>query len=597
MAAQPADPADGTLAPGIPPRDHRRASRPSRTRARRARRRWTRRGTPLALALRGVLTLILLAVSLVLLAVDAQPAWSVAMATQAQLDAELTRAEAAVGVPATALAGIRRSEHATAGNLAGLLLNGQRAAGAYSALDAQVRALEQDQLPTLRQRVSADLQRVTLTLNQRAAEQVPGLDAYSTALDAAEQRVLGARSLDDLLAVDATLHAQQAALDAMEPAYQQLSALRTTLLARRLAGEASTSGEASYAQDLAAFSATSTAAGYVALSRQLAGQRAQLFSGEVAALIANGPAVLGALQARIAVLRQQGVDASSFQRAHDAQARLLAAAHTPDDYLALARQYDQTLDAFVLPALRGQAQGDLSALKALIARGQALTTRDPANGRGYPDAYEYAAPDLGRGGLGDLERQLAVASSPDDLQDADTDIQTLATNLTAMLANLTDHTPSSQPHKTDLQLMSHYNLLGGKVVVISLREQTARFYDAGKLVNWSYITTGRPERPTPPGLHTATAKLSPTAFSSDEPPSSPLWVPYTTPIKYAIGFYPGGYYLHDGWWRSWFGPGSNLPHHEPAAFNGGSHGCINFSTKMMAWVYAWTPLGTPILVY
>ena len=58
-----------------------------------------------------------------------------------------------------------------------------------------------------------------------------------------------------------------------------------------------------------------------------------------------------------------------------------------------------------------------------------------------------------------------------------------------------------------------------------------------------------------------------------------------------------GYYVHDAWWRNQFGLYTNLPHYDPAAFNGGSHGCINVSKSDMIWVFDWLPYGAPILVY
>jgi hypothetical protein len=85
-------------------------------------------------------------------------------------------------------------------------------------------------------------------------------------------------------------------------------------------------------------------------------------------------------------------------------------------------------------------------------------------------------------------------------------------------------------------------------------------------------------------------------FTSPEPKDSPYWYA-PTPINYGILYANWGFFVHDGWWRSEFGPSTNLPHYDPAAFDGGSHGCINLPLSNMKYVYDWLPQGAPILVY
>jgi len=179
---------------------------------------------------------------------------------------------------------------------------------------------------------------------------------------------------------------------------------------------------------------------------------------------------------------------------------------------------------------------------------------------------------------------------------ADADINVLITNLRALHDDSTDTTPPWQAHQTDLGLMRQYQILSGKVVMVSLIEQTARFYENGVLVYWSYVTTGRQDLPTPPGLHYAMERDAHIEFRSSAPKGSPDWYA-PTPINYAVLFANYGFFLHDAWWRYQFGPGSNLPHWDPLAFNGGSHGCVNFPEDNMLWVYNWTDVGTPVVVY
>jgi hypothetical protein len=149
------------------------------------------------------------------------------------------------------------------------------------------------------------------------------------------------------------------------------------------------------------------------------------------------------------------------------------------------------------------------------------------------------------------------------------------------------------------------------VVVVSLREQKARLYQNGKLVVGANgkpyafdVTTGSPDKPSPPGIHCALPPLKGPpggdVFKSPDPPGTPFYY-LPTPVHFSFGYSLYGYYLHDSWWRDGTEMGylTNLPHYDPAAFNGGSHGCINFhyANGDMAKVYAFVSTGAPIIVY
>jgi lipoprotein-anchoring transpeptidase ErfK/SrfK len=134
------------------------------------------------------------------------------------------------------------------------------------------------------------------------------------------------------------------------------------------------------------------------------------------------------------------------------------------------------------------------------------------------------------------------------------------------------------------------------VIIVSVREQTLRAYDNGHLVFWTYITSGRPELPSPPGFWHVLARQQDIVFTSSEPVGSQYWYAPTL-VHYALLFHDGGFYVHDAWWRLHFGPGSNLPHYDPQAFNGGSHGCVNVPLQQMTWLFQWAEVGTPVIVY
>jgi hypothetical protein len=192
-----------------------------------------------------------------------------------------------------------------------------------------------------------------------------------------------------------------------------------------------------------------------------------------------------------------------------------------------------------------------------------------------------------------------------------------------------------KPHATDLQLMRYYSAMDGKVIMVSLREQVARFYDKGNMVGYTYVTTGDLDVPSVPGYWTAINRHSPDDPNTCErhantcprdvpgPTGNPIPIPagfgdvFTppkpgeynpTPIHFDIAYHEGGFWLHDAYWRHQLGPETNLPHYDPNAFSGGSHGCINISYgppsvggRSTGWnmeqVYTWTPLGTPIILY
>ena len=131
----------------------------------------------------------------------------------------------------------------------------------------------------------------------------------------------------------------------------------------------------------------------------------------------------------------------------------------------------------------------------------------------------------------------------------------------------------------------------GKVIDIDVTTQSAIFFDDGCIVTSSLVTTGRPGLRTPTGTFHIYAKYSPITLISPWPKSSPY---YYTPenANYAMEFLRGGFFIHDAPWEptSAYGPGSQ---------NGvdASHGCVHIPTPTMAWLYAWTPIGTTVIVH
>jgi hypothetical protein len=127
-----------------------------------------------------------------------------------------------------------------------------------------------------------------------------------------------------------------------------------------------------------------------------------------------------------------------------------------------------------------------------------------------------------------------------------------------------------------------------KAIFVSIQAEELWAYDQGQLYVDTLVTTGLPQLPTDKGLMRIARKESPVHFVSPFPKGSPYDYG-TIDAKYALWFQPSGEAIHDSWWRSWYGPGSNLNGH-------GSHGCIGVPYGPIDKLYPWGDVGTPVLV-
>jgi hypothetical protein len=299
-------------------------------------------------------------------------------------------------------------------------------------------------------------------------------------------------------------------------------------------------------------------------------------------------------------MRNFGVHIDRYQQQYYQDVELLSGANAAT-YSTVAQQIQQHRNSMQYDLIYARVYLDIKTLIDLIAQGQAHTTRNPTDGKAYPDAYEYV--DQGTG-IGDVISpdpknlgRLYHASSTDDYQYLDRELQMFITNISAMLKNLDDPQTRSQfngklgaqgpgwdqIHQSDMTLLQHYGILQSKVIVVSLREQVARLYDNGTLVRAFKVTTGAQDLPSVPGVHCTIDKEFNTVFKSPDPPGSPHYYE-PTPVNYAMIYHLYGYEIHDAYWRGAFGLYTNLPHADPAAFNGGSHGCVNVATPNMKWL-------------
>ena len=136
----------------------------------------------------------------------------------------------------------------------------------------------------------------------------------------------------------------------------------------------------------------------------------------------------------------------------------------------------------------------------------------------------------------------------------------------------------------------------GKVIVVNLSQQWLYAYENGQQVFSEAVMTGRPGLETPTGTFHVFAKLSPTTFYSPFPYGSVNWYPPTY-INYALEFLSGGFFIHDSWWHSVYGPGTNVWHYDPVdGWQNGSHGCVAMPLSAAAWLYNWAPIGTTVQI-
>jgi hypothetical protein len=515
-----------------------------------------------------------------------------AQQSKSKLDHELTHAHNDLGIPNSLLQPIESQEQKIASGAGGFNYNYQDAATNYNLLYNQLIGIEQTAPQVLQQQTGKDIQAFSKILNQRRSQGFSEANVYQARFDQASADFGNAKTAKDFATIDALVQAQTAALNALWPAYQRLQDFKAVLQAVHNSGINSALAQYNYNQDLAAFDAASPPKRYQALVGVIDGQINQLMADQTETMPYIGSTLLDAFQARINLLHTYGENAAAkqFQQEHDGDATLLANARTLADYLTFSQTINQQTNDMTLPLVRGKANYDLNQLKALINTVQA---QNPLN------AYEYASSNVGIGAPGNIGSPIGdtlAASTVQEFENADAETTIMMTNLRALVDNLNDPTPPWEPHATDLSLMQQYGLMQGSVVVVSLREQTARLYTNGKLVYWSYVTTGRPEAPSPPFLWYAIDHEYHTEFKSGDPKGSALWYA-PTPINYGVRYAPGGFFLHDAWWRYKFGPGSNLPHWDPLAFSGGSHGCVNFPEDNMAYVYYHVADGEPIILY
>jgi hypothetical protein len=235
-----------------------------------------------------------------------------------------------------------------------------------------------------------------------------------------------------------------------------------------------------------------------------------------------------------------------------------------------------------------------------------IADQETANAVAAQYAQKIAAVDHGDAGLARQTATAALATVRDDLQTASlfqidvsviqARVDRLQTQLAAAasVAALEQIGGSLQARGQELEQAMNSSL-PEKAIVISLKDQVLRAYLHGKPIWSTYVTTGRPGLETDPGNFRVYSKQSPFTMHSPWPKGSPYWYP-DTPVR-TVMWFNGGAGIHDSSWRAYYGPGTEFPHYDPFGDDNGSHGCVNVPPRNMPWLWDWTPVGTPVIVY
>jgi|GEM_PF-794753 len=134
-----------------------------------------------------------------------------------------------------------------------------------------------------------------------------------------------------------------------------------------------------------------------------------------------------------------------------------------------------------------------------------------------------------------------------------------------------------------------------KVIKVSLAKEQMTAYAGSQVFATTVVTTGGQALPTRPGQFEILQKFSPFVFHAQYPKGSPYWFPDVTSHYAMLYDQPDADFIHDAPWRTIYGPGTDGPG-IPGQVRTGSHGCVETPQATMTRLFAWTPLGTPVIV-
>lgn len=513
-----------------------------------------------------------------------------------------------IGIPSPMLAPIISQAAALSGTSAPFTLfndqpvtqYNQNLAQRYSMLTLEVKGLEAQATQQFDYQASQDLQTMENALAQRQSQKFVEARIFASQLTNYQAQLTKAQYPKDYLQISEQARSSTQALHLMMPAFNALNSLQQ-VIQQLQASHLDTTALGQQAQsDLATFRTASSPADYTQLIDQINTQLQETTVYSTQAIPYVGAAKIRQFASQINQLKQYGVNIASFQQKLTADQQALENAKSISDYLKVSARIDNDTASIQFPLAQGEANYMVKQFHTDVTNwGNSHQYYDSYDGNSYKLDYEYDQQGIGS----DIDAALASAQTLDDYLSVIDQVKSDELHLHAMEKDYSDKTPWNAPHATDISLMQHYGVYGsssGQVLVVSLVEQTLRYYNNGKLVRSFLIVSGQYDKPSPPGFWNIYVRLHPTQFKSSEPPGSAFWYP-PTPIQYAMEYHSGGYFFHDSWWRGVYGPGTNFPHSDPSGttqFNGnGSHGCINMDPNDVAWLYTQIPWGTPVILY
>ncbi|GCF06712.1 L,D-transpeptidase [Dictyobacter arantiisoli] len=466
----------------------------------------------------------------------------------------------------------------------------------YLQLTSQLQHFMDSNTAHIRLQVQQQLRSAHMQLQQQQSTGLP-LDGFTTRLNQLQRQLSLAQALSDFAYVSAGIQDVHLSMQLLPATAVQLSQLKQMVDLFHASRLNSADLTQHYQLDQQRMRTSSSSASIRTLVSQLNAQY-QLATVIVAQAIPDvTSARLTELNRHIQTLPGYHIDATPYRTRMAADHRLVTPTMSITAYRHFLQQIDRDIYDVQADALRTLGQRAIDQFhQDLAGWSDSHLYYDDYDNNSYAIDISYQDNNFGSGPQALLNQATSLA----DLQAATDDANTLYFNHQLMEQDCDDPTSYDQVHAADMRALQHYQLLSGQVIVISLCKQTLRFYQDGNLVRAFIVTTGRTERPSPPGVWSVMNRLSPTVFKSDDAPDSPYWYPNTI-IQNAILFHDGGYFIHDSWWRKTYGPGTEFPHADASGdqhdSGNGSHGCVNLPPDQAAWLYNNTSYNTTVIVY